>query len=154
MFKKEKWLYFLILLIMVFILLYIFLKCSNHNDNGSEQWIGNYSFEEFAEPNQNRHYLITIYEDNGLYAHIKIDGFSTLERLTAKVWTHDDEIRLTFYEYYVDEDGNSSILEKYEKGYTLLEMRMEDGVLITEWYLIGPLLIENQEPGQYFTKDE
>ena len=77
-----------------------------------------------------------------------------MERLTAKVWTHDDETRLTFYEYYIDEDGSSSILEKYEKGYTLLEMRMEDGVFITEWYLIGPLLIENQESGQYFTKDE
>ena len=123
-------------------------------NNKSKSWIGNYSFYEFAPPNQNMDYLITIYEDNGLYAHIKIDGFSILERLTAKVWTHDDETRLTFYEYYVDEDGNSSILEKYEKGYTLLEMRMEDGVLITEWYLIGPLLIENQESGQYFTKDE
>lgn len=123
-----------------------------HNDK-SESWIGNYSFFEFAPPNQNMKYKITIYEDNGLYARIKIDGFSTMERITAKVWSHADEIRLTFYDYYVDEDGKSSDLEKYEEGFMLLEMRKEDGAIITDWALIQPLLIENRKAGQYFTRD-
>ena len=74
--------------------------------------------------------------------------------MTAKVWTHNDEIWLTFYKYYLDEDGNTSIYGTYEEGSTLLRMRMEDGVLITTWRAIKPLLIENQEPGQYFTRDE
>ncbi len=77
-----------------------------------------------------------------------------MERLTAKVWTHDDEIWLTFYEYYLDEDGNTSIHGRYEEGDTLLKMRMEGDVLITTWYAIEPLLIENRKLGQYFTKDE
>ena len=58
------------------------------------------------------------------------------------------------YEYYVDEDGNTSIYGRYEEGDTLLKMRMEGDVLITNWYLIRPLLTENQKPGQYFTKDK
>ena len=74
--------------------------------------------------------------------------------MTAKVWTHHDEIWLIFYGYYVDEEGKSSMLEKYGEGYTLARMRMEGDVLITNWYLIRPLLIENQKPGQYFTKDK
>ena len=123
-------------------------------NNQSESWIGSYSFEESAPPDRNRNYSITIYEDNGLYARIKIDGYKILERMTAKVWTHHDEIWLTFHEYYVDEEGKSSMLEKYGEGYTLVRMRMEGDVLITNWYLIRPLLIENQKPGQYFTKDK
>jgi hypothetical protein len=125
-----------------------------HINNQSKSWTGNYSYEEFAPPNQFRHYTITIYEDNGLYARIKLDGFQILERMTAKVWTHNDEIWLTFYEYYVDEEGITSELDKYEEGNTLLEMRREGDVLITTWYAIQSILIKNQEPGQYFTKDE
>ena len=123
-------------------------------NNQSESWIGSYSFEESAPPDRNRNYSITIYEDHGLYARIKIDGYKILERMTAKVWTHHDEIWLTFHEYYVDEEGKSSMLEKYGEGYTLVRMRMEGDILITNWYLMRPLLIENQKPGQYFTKDK
>ena len=123
-------------------------------NNQSKSWIGNYSFEEFAPPNISWRYSITIYEDKGLYARIKIDGYKILERMTAKVWTHHDEIWLTFYEYYLDEDGNTSIHGRYEEGDTLLKMRMEGDVLITTWYAIEPLLIENRKLGQYFTKDE
>lgn len=36
----------------------------------------------------------------------------------------------------------------------MLKMRKEGGIVITEWEQIGPLLIENQEAGQYFTKEE
>ena len=151
--KRKKMLYLLILLIMVFTLLYILLKCSDHNDGKSEQWIGNYSFYEFAEPNQNMIYSISIYEDNGLYARIKIDGFSTMDRLIAKVWSHGDEIEMTFYDYYIDENGGTTLLERFDEGNFLLKFTRKDGVLITEWGGIQPLLIKNEVPGQYFTKD-
>lgn len=148
--SKKKLLYSTIIIAIV---TWLFLIIRPFHNDKSESWIGNYSFYEFAPPNQNMEYEITIYEDNGLYARVRIDGFSTMERITAKVWSHADEIRLTFYDYYVDEDGNSSIYEKFEEGFALLEMRKEDGVIITEWALIEPLLIENQKAGQYFTKD-
>ena len=74
--------------------------------------------------------------------------------MTAKVWTHHDEIWLTFYEYYVDEDGNSSVLEKYKEGYRLIRMKKAGDAIITEWCGIEPLLFGNEEPGEYFTKDK
>lgn len=90
---------------------HVFLIVRPFDNSKSDSWIGNYKFNEFAPPNQMMNYLITIYEDNGLYAHISIDGFSTVQRLTAKVWCHADEIWFTFYDYFVDEDGNTSIPE-------------------------------------------
>ncbi|ANU46782.1 hypothetical protein ADH76_31545 [Enterocloster clostridioformis] len=142
------------IIIIIAIVTMFFLIVRPFDNSKSDSWIGNYKFNEFAPPNQMMNYLITIYEDNGLYAHISIDGFSTVQRLTAKVWCHADEIWFTFYDYFVDEDGNTSIPEKYDRDNSLLKMRKEDGIIITEWEQIGPLLIENQEAGQYFTKDE
>ena len=140
---------------ILFFMTVIHFFCIN---NQSKSWIGSYSFEEFApgsfRKNEFRDYSITIYEDNGLYARIKIDGYKILERMTAKVWTHHDEIWLTFYEYYVDEEGNTSVCGTREEGSTLLKMRREGDILITTWYAIGAQLIKNQEPGQYFIKDE
>ena len=69
---------------MVFILLYIFLKCSGHNDGRSEQWIGNYSFYEFAEPNQNLKFTVPeIFEEgNFLLKFTRTDGVLITE------WTY------------------------------------------------------------------
>ena len=153
--KKSQYVLIMISAMILFLMTVSSFFCMNDQ---SKSWIGSYSFEEFAPGsfriNEFRDYSITIYEDHGLYARIKIDGYKILERMTAKVWTHHDEIWLTFHEYYVDEEGKSSVLEKYGEGYTLVRMRMEGDVLITNWYLIRPLLIENQKPGQYFTKDK
>jgi len=55
---------------------------------------------------------------------------------------------------YVDEEGNTSVCGTREEGSTLLKMRREGDILITTWYAIGAQLIKNQEPGQYFIKDE
>ena len=151
---REKNLQYVLIIIPVMILFFmtvIHFFCINHQ---SKSWIGSYSFEEFAPPNQFWYYSITIYEDNGLYARIRLGGFQTLERIIAKVWTHNDEIWLTFYEYYVDEEGNTSVCGTREEGSTLLTMRREGDILITTWYAIGAQLIKNQEPGQYFIKDE
>ena len=153
--KKSQYVLIMISAMILFLMTVSSFFCINDQ---SKSWIGSYSFEEFApgsfRKNEFRDYSITIYEDNGLYARIKIDGYKILERMTAKVWTHHDEIWLTFHEYYVDEEGITSELDKYEEGNTLLEMRREGDVLITTWYAIQSILIKNQEPGQYFTKDE
>ncbi len=114
--------------------------------------VGSYSFYEFAPPNQNMNYLITIEQEDDLYAYIKIDGFQTLLRMKAKVLSSNDEIILEFYEHYVDEVGNTSMWEVCSKGDILLTLKRKNDILITEWREIQPLLIANEEPGQYFTK--
>lgn len=95
-------------------------------------------------------YLITMCEKDGLYATIKIDGFHTLKRLKAKVWGNGDELLFEFYDYYVDENEKSTIYESYSEGDILLKLRKQDGVIITEWGKIQPMITENEVPGQYF----
>ncbi len=79
-------------------------------------WIGQYTFCEFALPNQNMKYEINVYEDDGLYAYIAIDGFHTLKRLKTKVWSRENEIMFVFYQYYTDLDGNNTLNESYNEG--------------------------------------
>ena len=65
-----------------------------------ESWIGDYTFSEFAPPNQNMFYRISIYKENGNYfAKITIDGFQTIERLQAKVSGDDNSIKIFFSKY-------------------------------------------------------
>ncbi len=113
-------------------------------------WIGQYTFYEFALPNQNMKYEINVYEDDGLYAYIAIDGFHTLKRLKTKVWSRENEIMFVFYQYYTDLDGNNTLNESYNEGDILLKLKKEKGVLITEWVNIIPMLSENEYPSQYF----
>lgn len=98
-------------------------------------------------------YLITIEDgDDDLFAYVKIDGFQTLLRMKAKVSIGDDEIILEFYEHYVDEEGNTSIWDVCSKGDILLSLKKQNDILITEWGKIQPLLLANEEAGQYFNK--
>lgn len=67
--------------------------------------------------------------------------------------SHGDEIKMSFYDYYIDENGGTTLLKRFDEGNFLLKFTRKDGVLITEWGGIQPLLIKNEVPGQYFTKD-
>jgi len=130
----------------------MFINRPTSKDSLMSFWIGEYCYEEYLPPNMGMTYLITIYEDDGLYARIKIDGFQTIKRLKAKVWSNGEEVMFEFYDYYTDEGGNSTIPEKYNVGDILLKLKKQDNVLITEWRKIQPMITENEEPGQYFTK--
>lgn len=121
-------------------------------NNRPVSWVGSYTFYEFAPPNQNMRYLITIEKEDDSFAYIEIDGFQTLMRIKAKVLTNDNEIMLEFCEHYFDEKGNTSMWEVYAKGDILLTLKEQDDMLLTEWGKIQPLLIANEKPGQYFTE--
>ncbi|MDL2302457.1 DUF5991 domain-containing protein [Lachnospiraceae bacterium OttesenSCG-928-D06] len=143
--KRKSLFGLLIVIVSVSCLIYIFT-------NRSDFWVGNYTFYEFAPPNQNMRYLITIEDEDDLFAYVKIDGFQTIMRMKAKVLINDDEIMLEFYEHYFDEEGNTSIWEVYSKGDILLTLKVQDDILFTEWGKIQPLMTANEKPGQYFTK--
>ena len=79
------------------ILFILFMIINNFTRNSlMTSWIGQYTFYEFAPPNQNMKYEINVYEDDGLYAYIAIDGFHTLKRLKTKVWSRENEIMFVF----------------------------------------------------------
>ena len=111
-----------------------------------ETWIGEYSFSEYAPPNQNMFYLVTIYsEGNNFFAQFSIDGFQRIERLSAKVSGDSNSIYFEFLTYLPD-----NMLEPYEEGDILLSFKKTDSKLITSWEKLQPLLFENREAGEYF----
>ena len=150
--RKRKIFWLVTFVLGILFLSFMLIKKNNHNSILGP-WVGKYTFYEFASPNQNMEYLITIYEDDGLYAYIKIDGFHTLKRLKTKVWSNGNEVMFEFYQYYTDEEGNSTINESCSEGDILFKLKKENGALITEWGSIRPMLTENEDPGQYFENE-
>lgn len=116
-----------------------------------DNWIGEYSFEEFSPPNQMMFYNITIFKEGDKhYANIYIDGFQTMQRLQARLIQTEMYVSLAFDKYLPD-----NLYEPYEKGDILLSFIINNsGELITDWGKIQPMLLSNQEEGVYFIKNE
>ena len=111
-----------------------------------ETWVGAYSFSEYAPPDQNMFYSITIYyKEYNYFAKICIDGFQTLERLLAKVSGDTNSIKLEFLKYLPD-----NMFESYKQGEVLLSLEKRGSKLITHWGKIQPLVLENEKAGEYF----
>lgn len=112
-------------------------------------WVGEYSFSEYAPPDQNMFYSITIYyEDNNYFAKISIDGFQRIKRLLAKVSGDTNSIKLEFLKYLPD-----NRFESYKQGEVLLSLEKRGSKLITHWGEIQPLVLENEKAGEYFKLD-
>lgn len=135
-------------IVLSIITLLVILRFTNP-PNSMDSWVGEYSFEEYTPPNIGRMYYVTIYEDDGLYAHIKVDGFQTLLRLKTKVVNNGDEILFEFIDYYEDEDRNSITLNE---GDILLRFQRQNDGLITLWEKLQPVVTKNEEPGVYFKR--
>ncbi|HEY8392854.1 MAG TPA: DUF5991 domain-containing protein [Capillibacterium sp.] len=80
-----------------------------------------HTFSEYAPPDQNMFYGLTIYrEGNNFFGEINIDGFQTMERLLATVSGDENGIELKFFRYLPD-----NIFEPYEEGDILLTLRQK-----------------------------
>ncbi len=125
---------------------------SSTGDTASlDSWVGDYSFNEYAPPDQNMFYSIYIFKE-GIYhyAEIYIDGFQTMLRLKARVIENGDGIDLLFDSYLPD-----NLFDIYEKGDHLLSLERSGSKLLTYWALIEPMLSENKAAGgAYFEKAE
>lgn len=148
--KKRHLLSLLICMFALPLIIVLFRYQSSVKVSSLDSWIGEYRYEEYSSPNMGMSYVITVYENDGLSAYIKIDGFQTLKRLKTKVWIRGNEALFLFYQYYTDEDGNNTFYESYSDGDNLLKLKKEKGELITEWGILKPMLPENEKPGQYF----
>lgn len=150
---RKKYSFWLLTLILgILILIFTFKNYFITNNSVLYSWAGKYYYEEYLPPNMGMTYLITIYEDDGLFAYIKIDGFQTLKRLKAKVWSHEDELIFEFLEYYTDDKGKSTIYESYYEGDILLKLKRRDNVYISEWCKLQPMITEGEDSVKYFTK--
>lgn len=101
-----------------------------------ESWVGEYGFSEYAPPDQNMFYSISIYEeDKSYYATIHMDGFQTMTRLQAQVEGDGQAIKLIFDKYLPD-----NLWEPYRPGDVLLRLEKTDSALKTFWGKIQPML--------------
>lgn len=115
-----------------------------------ESWIGDYTFSEFAPPNQNMFYRISIYKENDdYYAEINIDGFQTIRRLQAKVIGDESSIKLIFNKYLPE-----NLMEPYVEGDILLSFEKRNSHLYTFWGKIQPILENNTKSGDEYFKVE
>ncbi|KZE79421.1 DUF5991 domain-containing protein [Paenibacillus elgii] len=111
-----------------------------------ESWVGEYEFSEYAPPDQNRFYRISIYkEDKSYYATIDIDGFQTMERLQAQVEGDGKAIKIIFNKYLPD-----NLWEPYSPGDVLLRLEKTDSALNTFWEKIHPMLKDDRESGKTY----
>ncbi|WP_373000353.1 DUF5991 domain-containing protein [Lutispora sp.] len=113
-----------------------------------ESWVGNYIFSEYAPPDQNMFYTISIYkENNEYYAEINIDGFQTIARLMTKVSGNEKSIKLIFEKYLPDNQ-----FELYNEGDILLSFEKSNSDIYTSWGKIQPMIQNNNKSGKvYFT---
>ncbi len=113
-------------------------------------WVGEYTFSEYAPPDQNMLYSISIYkEENTYYADIYIDGFQTMERLRAKVSGDNSSVKLIFDSYLPDNQ-----FEIFEEGDILLSFEKSGSELLSYWAGIEPMVIDNNVSGKvYFQKE-
>ncbi len=114
-----------------------------------QSWIGNYTFSEYAPPDQNMFYTISIFKDfNDYNAKISIDGFQTIIRLQAKVIGDEKSIKLVFNEYLPD-----NRFETYNEGDILLSFKKRDSSEIyTTWGEIQPMLESNNKSSEVYFK--
>lgn len=115
-----------------------------------ESWVGNYIFSEYAPPDQNMFYTISIYkENNEYYSKINIDGFQTIVRLQAKVSGDEKTIELLFASYLPDNQ-----FEPYDEGDILLSLEKRDSDIYTLWGKIQPMIESNKKSGKVYFKIE
>ena len=110
------------------------------------EWYGDYYFEEFAPPDQNMVYNISITNDE---SNVEIDGFQTMARKKAWVVGNANYIEIVF-DGYGDDDMFKS--DYYIVGQLLLTFTRKGDEIITTWGRLEPILPENNAPGLYFKK--
>ena len=99
------------------------------------EWAGEYSFYEFAPPDQNMAYRISVYQaGEDFYADMEIDGFQTMARRKAKLAGGAGHVQFVCT----------------ESGGVLLSFSREGSDIVTAWGVWTPMLRENTDPGIYF----
>lgn len=148
------------LILLLFLCCVVLIGCSNDpyieadkdviDSETLESWVGNYLFSEYAPPNQNLFYEISIYkEEDDYFAKISIDGFQTMKRLKTKVSGDENTIKLLFDKYLPD-----NLWESYDEGDILLSFEKRNSKLYTFWGEIQPILESNAKSDKIYFEVE
>jgi hypothetical protein len=120
-----------------------------------EEWIGDYDFYEYAPPDHNMVYSISIGEHPEwplLTAHIEIDGFQTEVKQQARVVGNANYIEIVYSSYlsglrYADFAG-----VPFREGEIMLTLTRDGDDIYTAWGALKPMLPANGAPAIYFEK--
>jgi hypothetical protein len=119
---------------------------------------GVYGFEEYASPNEDESYTLTIAKvasivggganGGGYSVNLSIDGFQTETRLIGHTVQSDSQFGVIFDSY-----GKDNIGEQYHSGDTLFNLEiMGSGKLKIDWIKERPLLANTDVGSSFFVK--
>lgn len=133
---KKKYVFFVLIVIT------LFSARLYYNNVCMDEWIGNYYYFEFLEPNITQTYEVQISKESGkLIAKIKVNGFQTLINWKATLKGNKSEISLIYAESYGDNRGLT-----LNAGDKVISLKKQDGILYTK--------LENLEPFNPYRPDE
>jgi len=121
-----------------------------------EEWIGDYYFTEFASPNQNMEYRISItqherYDD--LTVLVEINGFQTEMMLQGWVVGNNNYVEIVFEDYVRGyRPRNAQASDLLHEGDILVTFTKWYEDITTTWGKLQPMLPENEHPGTRFEK--
>jgi hypothetical protein len=121
-----------------------------------DEWIGDYYFYEYAPPDQNMVYGISITkhpEWQVLSAYIEIDGFQTEIRQQARVVGNANYIELVCDSYLTGLTDMDVSSNQFSDGEIILTFTRKGNDTYTAWGTLEPMLPDNSAPGIYFEKD-
>lgn len=121
-----------------------------------DEWVGKYTFGEFAPPNQTWEYTLTIgkISDAPLFSvYLQVDGFQTQVRKWATATGNANYLEIVFNSY--DDEDRDLAYENYSYSYgdLMLTLTRKGSDIYTTWVKLQPMLQSNAAPGIYFTKE-
>ncbi len=127
-----------------FLIILTFISFSYANCQNTDNWLGNYKFEEQPVSNlDGTLYLVMIWDlnifkaENNYYAQIEINGEQTMMTLKAKVKCSKENAV-----FYFDKGISGFGYDYLKKGDNLFEIKMVKGQMITHWNILEPRLAE------------
>ena len=121
------------------------------------EWLGDYSFNEYAPHNQNMLYSISITKRpkwSVMTAQVEINGFQTETKCGAWVFGNANYLEIVYSSYLTEQMDASSPHPLVRNGQIMLAFSRKDDALVTTWGKLEPMLPENKVPGIYFTNIE
>ncbi|BCO15962.1 DUF5991 domain-containing protein [Aeromonas hydrophila] len=117
--------------------------------HANQDWIGNYSFYESADPEhiQAWDYSLTVNRGGGdnLISHLEINGHMTAISLDGKVAIDGNQATFLFLRY-----NGVNLSRDFHPGDKLFILERKGNVLLTHWKMLRPVLQSNENSGVHF----
>lgn len=119
------------------------------------EWVGEYTFNEYASPDQNMEYKISI-KAHPVWSiptvELEINGFQTEIKIAGWIFGNANYIEIVNSVYFTELMDSPSPSPLFRDFQIILTLHRKGDEIITTWAKLQPLLKENTAPGIYFEK--